>query len=41
MGNETYRLNVCRSVVSELWNVDNPESVQAYVSRMNGDFSIG
>jgi cation-dependent mannose-6-phosphate receptor len=40
-GNETFRLNVCRGVVSELWKVENPESVGGYIPRLDGDFSIG
>jgi cation-dependent mannose-6-phosphate receptor len=40
-GNETFRLNVCRGVVSELWKVENPENVGGYIPRLDGDFSIG
>lgn len=47
--NETvYKLNVCRSVVSELWNIDEPGKVGGFVERGGGgederraDFSLG
>jgi cation-dependent mannose-6-phosphate receptor len=41
VGDLSYKLNVCRVVVSELWNVDEPESVGGFVSRVGGDFSLG
>lgn len=44
--NETvYKLNVCRAVVSELWNIDDPGQVGGFVKREggehHGDFSLG
>ena len=40
--NETsYKLNVCRGVVSELWQLDEPQNVGGFVSRPEGDFSLG
>ncbi len=36
-----YKLNVCRSVVSELWKVDDPDNVAGFVNREEGDFSLG
>lgn len=41
VGSLEYKLNVCRSVVSELWHVDDADKVGAYVSREGGDFSMG
>lgn len=41
VGNSLYKLNVCRSVVSELWGIDDAENVGGYVNRTAGDFSIG
>lgn len=41
VGDRTFKLNVCRSVVSELWKVDNPDKVGGFVSREGGDFSLG
>jgi hypothetical protein len=38
--NSTYKLNVCRSVASELW-MDDPEDVGGFISREGGDFSLG
>jgi cation-dependent mannose-6-phosphate receptor len=40
-GDITYKLNVCRSVVSELYKLDDPDTVGAFVSRPSGDFSLG
>lgn len=42
-GGEDFKLNVCRSVVSELWNVDGPENVGGFIKRPDGkgDFSLG
>lgn len=38
----SYKLNVCRGVVSELWHLDNPDDVGGFVSRPGvGDFSLG
>jgi cation-dependent mannose-6-phosphate receptor len=39
-GGSGYKLNVCRSVVGELW-LDDPEDVGGYISREQGDFSLG
>lgn len=40
-----YKLNVCRSVVDELWNIDDPDKVGGVVKRKggehHGDFSLG
>lgn len=41
VGDSTYKLNVCRGVVSELWKVDDPDNVAGFVSRPEGDFSLG
>jgi len=41
VGSSTYKLNVCRSVVSEVWKIDQPEEVGGFVNGTNGDFSIG
>lgn len=41
VGSTTYKLNVCRAVVSELWKVDQPDNVAGFVSRPEGDFSLG
>jgi cation-dependent mannose-6-phosphate receptor len=40
-GNSTFNLNVCRGVVGEVWNVDNPETVGGYFNKEAGDFSLG
>ena len=37
----TYKLNVCRGVVSEMWKVDMPDTVGGFVTRQDGDFSLG
>ncbi|KAK4687626.1 cation-dependent mannose-6-phosphate receptor, partial [Tremellales sp. Uapishka_1] len=37
----TYKLNVCRSIVSETWKLDQPEDVGGFISRPDGDFSLG
>ena len=37
----SYKLNVCRSVVSELWKVDDPDSVGGFAHTEKGDFSLG
>ena len=37
-----YKLNVCRGVVSELWQLDDPDDVGGFISRPGrGDFSLG
>ena len=41
IGETSYKLNVCRGVVSELWHLDNPETVGGFISREGGDFSLG
>lgn len=41
VGDVSYKLNVCRAVVSELWKIDDPENVGGFVSRTGGDFSLG
>lgn len=41
VGETSYKLNVCRSVVSELWTKKDPEKVAAFVTRPDGDFSLG
>ena len=41
VGKLEYKLNVCREVVSELWHVEEPDKVGAFVSRDGGDFSMG
>jgi cation-dependent mannose-6-phosphate receptor len=41
VGERTYKLNVCRAVVSELWKVDDPSTVGGFTSREKGDFSLG
>lgn len=40
-GETSYKLNVCRGVVSELWTKKDPEKVGAFVNRPDGDFSMG
>ncbi|EIW66804.1 hypothetical protein M231_01432 [Tremella mesenterica] len=37
----SYRLNVCRGVVSELWKLENPDRVGGFIHRLDGDFSLG
>ena len=41
VSNTTFKLNVCRGVVSELWKVDDPDSVGGFSPRDEGDFSLG
>ena len=41
VGDSSYKLNVCRGVVSELWQLDDPEDVGGFLSRPEGDFSLG
>lgn len=42
VGETSYKLNVCRSVVSEVWfKGDEAEKVAGFVSRSSGDFSLG
>jgi cation-dependent mannose-6-phosphate receptor len=41
VGETSYKLNVCRSVVSEIWMKESPELVGGFVSRPSGDFSLG
>lgn len=41
VGETSYKLNVCRNVVSEIWLKDEPEKVAGFVSRPAGDFSLG
>ncbi|ORY27462.1 mannose-6-phosphate receptor binding domain-containing protein [Naematelia encephala] len=41
VGETSYKLNVCRGVVSELWHLDDAENVGGFVSRQGGDFSLG
>ncbi|BEI97628.1 hypothetical protein CcaverHIS631_0212170 [Cutaneotrichosporon cavernicola] len=41
-GNLVYKLNVCRAVVSEPWNVDDASTVGGFINgRGQGDFSLG
>ena len=40
-GETSYKLNVCRGVVSEVWQLDHPELVGGFTSRPGGDFSLG
>jgi cation-dependent mannose-6-phosphate receptor len=39
VGETSYKLNVCRNVVSETWSKE--EEVAGFVSRPSGDFSLG
>lgn len=39
-GGKEFRINVCRSVASETWNLDDPD-VGGVVRRDHGDFSLG
>lgn len=41
VGETSYKLNVCRNVVSEIWGVDDADRVGGFVNRPNGDFSLG
>jgi cation-dependent mannose-6-phosphate receptor len=41
VGEREYNMNVCRKVVGELYNVDDPELVGAFTSKDRGDFSLG
>lgn len=38
----TWKLNVCRAVIDELWNVEDAGEVGGFIRREDhGDFSIG
>lgn len=38
----TFKLNVCRAVVSETWNLDDAGTVGGFINgRGHGDFSVG
>lgn len=41
VGETSYKLNVCRNVVSEVWTKEDADKVAGFVSRPSGDFSIG
>ncbi|KAL0242342.1 hypothetical protein I308_105971 [Cryptococcus tetragattii IND107] len=41
VGDTTYSLNVCRSVVSELYKLDDPDKVGGFFRQADGDFSLG
>jgi len=41
VGETSYKLNICRNVVSEIWGVDDADKVGGFVNRPNGDFSLG
>lgn len=41
VGETSYKLNVCRAVVSELWNLEDPDTVGGFVARERGEFSLG
>ncbi|XAO26989.1 hypothetical protein I312_105830 [Cryptococcus bacillisporus CA1280] len=41
VGDTTYSLNVCRSVVSELYKLDDPDKVGGFLRQADGDFSLG
>ncbi|ODN80657.1 hypothetical protein L202_02836 [Cryptococcus amylolentus CBS 6039] len=41
VGDISYYLNVCKSVVGELYKIDNPDEVGGFVRRPDGDFSLG
>lgn len=41
IGNSTYKLNVCRGVVSEVYNLDDPDSIGGFMNKTSGDFSLG
>lgn len=41
VGETSYKLNVCRNVVSEVWMKEGADKVAAFVSRPDGDFSMG
>ena len=41
IGGTSYKLNVCRAVVSELWRMDEPEKVGGFIKKSEGDFSLG
>lgn len=40
-GGHNFVLNVCKGVNQEVWNIENPDTVGAFVRRDHGDFSIG
>jgi cation-dependent mannose-6-phosphate receptor len=41
-GNLVYKLNVCRGVVSEPWNIDDASTVGGFINgRGHSDFSLG
>lgn len=41
VGDTTYSLNVCRSVVGELYKLDDPDQVGGFFRQADGDFSLG
>ena len=41
VGETSYKINVCRNVVSEVWTKEDADKVAAFVSRPSGDFSMG
>ena len=41
IGKTSYKLNVCRGVVSEVWRLDDPDTVGGFINREDGDFSLG
>lgn len=41
VGETSYKLNVCRGVVSELFQLDDPDTIGGFYSRSQGDFSLG
>jgi hypothetical protein len=41
VGETSYKLNICRNVVSEIWGLDDADKVGGFVNRPNGDFSLG
>lgn len=34
-------LNVCRGVAQEVWNIDDADTVGAFIRQDHGDFSLG
>lgn len=41
VGETSYKLNVCRNVVSEVWTKEDADKVAGFVTRPSGDFSLG
>lgn len=41
IGETSYKLNVCRNVVSEVWTKEDADKVAGFISRSSGDFSLG